>query len=133
MTRTLIVTVESNEEFYTEVHSALESLQEGTEGETDHTVSFPDEQVLAETFTATTLELLRTLSEHEPASIRETARIVERDVKNVHEELTKLEAMGVIRFEDDGQAKCPVFPFDELVITVPFPHAVADEETGATT
>jgi len=39
--------------------------------------------------------------------------------------------MGVIRFDEDGQAKRPIFLFDELVINVPFPHAADDEETIA--
>jgi predicted transcriptional regulator len=131
MTRTLIVTVESDDKFHESVSSALQSLADGNAVESEHTVSFPNEEVLAQTFTAKTLSLLRALSKHKPESIRETARLVERDVKNVHEDLTKLEAMGVIRFEEDGQAKRPVFPFEELVINIPFPHGTEDTETSA--
>lgn len=131
MTRTLVVTVESDDDFQDEVRSALESLHRGDAVATEHTLSFPNEELLAETFTATTLSLLRALASHEPDSIRETARLVERDVKNVHEELTKLEAMGIIRFEANGQAKRPLFPFDELLISVPFAHRPDDEESLA--
>lgn len=52
--------------------------------------------MLAQTFTEQTLGLLRVITDAEPESIRETARLVERDVKNVHEELARLETMGVI-------------------------------------
>ena len=133
MTRTLVVTVESNEAFDDEVRSAIERLQDGEPVESTHTVSFPNEEILAKTLTATTLALLRALSQHKPASIRETARIVERDVKNVHDELKRLEAMGIVRFEDVGQAKKPIFPFDELIVNVPFPHSTQDENHSATT
>ena len=60
------------------------------------------------------------IAEDRPASIRETARLAERGVKNVHKELTRLEAMGVVRFADEGRSKRPVFPYDELVVTIPF-------------
>jgi len=133
MTRTLVVTVESDEAFDDEVRSAIERLQDGETVDSTHTVSVPSEELLAETLTATTLALLRALSTHEPASIRETARLVERDVKNVHDELMRLEAMGIIRFEEVGQAKQPIFPFDELLVNVPFPHSPQDDDHHTTT
>ncbi|MCU4802451.1 hypothetical protein OB920_18980 [Halobacteria archaeon HArc-gm2] len=133
MTRTLVVTVESDEAFDDEVRSAIERLQDGETVDSTHTVSVPSEELLAEALTATTLALLRALSTHEPASIRETARLVERDVKNVHDELTRLEAMGIIRFEEVGQAKQPIFPFDELLVNVPFPHSPQDDDHHTTT
>jgi predicted transcriptional regulator len=64
-----------------------------------------------------TYTLLRVIRDESPASIRETARLVGRDKKNVHQELTTLEALGVIRFEEAGRAKKPVFPYDELIVT----------------
>jgi predicted transcriptional regulator len=72
---------------------------------------------LTDVFNERTYTLLRVIRDEEPASIRETARLVGRDKKNVHEELTTLEALGVIRFEEDGRAKRPVFPYTELVVT----------------
>lgn len=53
--------------------------------------------------------------------------MVDRDVKNVHDELAKLEALGVIYFEQDGQAKRPVVWFDELDIRL----LVGESEDGA--
>lgn len=134
MTRTLVVTVESDTEFEGTVRSAIEGMAEGetiVDGEaadTTHTVSFPSEELLAETFTPTTMALLRTVAEQRPGSIRATARAVERDVKNVHEDLTRLEAMGIVELVEEGQAKRPVFPYDELVITVPFARTGGDGE-----
>lgn len=41
-------------------------------------------------------------------------------MKNVHEQLIRLENLGVIYFEQEGQARRPVVRFDELVIRVLF-------------
>lgn len=118
--RTLLVTVESDEAFYRGGYEAFERLQNGEPNPEPDSFSFPDAETLFETFNARTMQLLETIAEAEPASIRETARLVERDVKNVHEDLTTLERLGLIQFDQDGRSKRPVFPYDEVVISLPF-------------
>lgn len=76
--------------------------------------------LLFDTFDPRTVELLETIRAEEPESIRATARAVERDPKNVHEELTQLSRLGVVQFEQDGRGKRPVFPYREVVIDLPF-------------
>ncbi|MFC7081669.1 hypothetical protein [Halorussus caseinilyticus] len=88
-------------------------------------MTFANEKQLGSVFDERTYALLRVVRENSPDSIRETARLVGRDVKNVHRELTKLEALGIIRFEKDGQSKRPVFPYDDLFIS-PFAHDAGD-------
>lgn len=68
------------------------------------------------TLTPRLLELIEAIRRDEPLSINETARVVDREVKNVHEELSRLAQMGIIFFEEDGQCKRPVVWFDELII-----------------
>jgi len=41
-------------------------------------------------------------------------------VKNVYEEFNRLAQLGIIFFEDEGQNKCPVVWFDELMTNLPF-------------
>lgn len=94
------------------------------------TITFPNEKLLAETFNEQTYTLLNVIREKDPSSIRETARLVERNKKNVHEELTSLEVLGVIRFEKDGQSKRPIFPYDDLII-LPFGNPAEDTATPA--
>jgi predicted transcriptional regulator len=116
-TNVLLVTVDSETNPYEEGLEAIRRLDAGESIDRPATISFPDESRLAEVFNERTYTLLRVVRDEEPASIRETARLVGRDKKNVHEELTTLEALGVIRFEAEGRAKKPVFPYDELVVT----------------
>lgn len=115
-TNLLVVTVEADEEVYEEGLEAIRTLERGEPIDRPTRITFPNEKLLAETFNERTYRLLNVIRADAPASIRETARLIDRDKKNVHEELTTLEALGVIRFEQEGRAKRPVFPYDDLVI-----------------
>jgi predicted transcriptional regulator len=121
---TLLVTVETDQQFYEEVTANLERLECGESADSTPTLSFHSYDALMSTFTSSTLDLLATIRREQPASMNEAARAVERDVKNVHEQLTRLESLGVIYFAEEGQPKHPVVRFDDLVIDIPF-----DEET----
>jgi predicted transcriptional regulator len=116
-TNVLVITVDSEPRPYAEGLEAIQQLKEGKTTEGPAVVRFPNESQLTDVFNERTYTLLRIIRDEEPASIRETARLVDRDKKNVHEELTTLEALGVIRFDEDGRAKKPVFPYVDLVVT----------------
>ena len=114
-------------EFHDEVTTNLERLERGEPVETPPQLSFHDYDDLMGTFTPSTLDLLVSVQREQPASINETARVVERDVSTVHKQLTRLESLGVIYFDEEGQSKRPVVWFNDLVIDLPF-----DEESEAT-
>ncbi|SEH58516.1 Predicted transcriptional regulator [Halopenitus malekzadehii] len=122
---TLVVTVTSSSEFHEDGTDDIEALERGNAADSTPTLSFTSYDDLMETLTPRVLDLIEAIRREEPASINETARVVDRDVKNVHEELGRLAQLGIIFFEEDGQRKRPVVWFDELVITLPF-----DPETG---
>lgn len=71
-------------------------------------------------FNATNIALLQAIAREQPESIRELARLVERDVSPVHRDLDRLEDYGLVAFEQGvGWAKRPVVPYDEIDISVP--------------
>jgi len=117
---TLVVTVKSSDEFHESVNDDLESLEHGNSVDATPTLSFTSYNDLMETLTPRVLDLIEAIRREEPSSINETARVVDRDVKNVHEELSRLAQLGIIFFEEEGQSKRPVVWFDELVITLSF-------------
>lgn len=73
------------------------------------------------------LELLRTIVRERPASIRETARLVDRDVRQVHRNLEELEALGLLEFEETGRAKRPEVWYDEMTVELPLGSAGSEE------
>ncbi|WP_181950683.1 MULTISPECIES: HVO_A0114 family putative DNA-binding protein [Haloferax] len=117
---TLVVTVKSDREFEEDVTESLTALADGDSVDSTPTISFTSYDDLMATLTPRTLDLIKAIRREEPSSINETARVVNRDVKNVHEELNRLARLGVIFFEQEGQSKRPVVWFDELVINLPF-------------
>lgn len=119
---TLLVTVQQDGDLYCDGREAIERLRRGNGVEDPDRFAFESSDLLFKTFTPRTMALLETIADDAPESIRETARLVDRDVKNVHEELSELERLGVIRFETSGRAKQPIFPYEETVITLPFDH-----------
>jgi predicted transcriptional regulator len=128
---TLVVTVKSSDEFHDDVTEDVESLEHGDSVDATPTLSFTSYDDLMETLTPRVLELIEAIRREEPSSINETARVVDRDVKNVHEELSRLAQLGIIFFEKEGQSKCPVVWFDELVITLTFESESGDAVTTA--
>jgi predicted transcriptional regulator len=128
---TLVVTVQPSDEFRDDVTERIETLEQ--EGGADHTptLSFTSYDELLETLTPRTLELVEAVRRDEPASINEAARTVDRDVKNVHEELTRLAQLGIVLLEEESQRKRPVVWFDELVINLPFDPEAGDAAATA--
>ena len=127
---TLVVTVKSDEEFHHDVHDAIGSLEAGDAVDATPTLSFASYEDLMGTFTPSVLELIGAVRREKPRSINEAARVVDRDVKNVHEELTRLAQLGIVYFEEEGRRKRPVVWFDELVIDLPFESKDGDTATA---
>ena len=128
---TLVVTVKSSSEFHDDVTDGIEAIKQGDAADSTPTLSFTSYDDLMETLTPRVLDLVEAIRREEPASINETARVVDRDVKNVHEELSRLARLDIIFFEKDGQSKRPVVWFSELVINLPFDPEIGDTATAA--
>ncbi|MEF8814792.1 MAG: hypothetical protein V5A55_13380 [Halovenus sp.] len=123
----LVVTVPSSKAFHDDIRSAIRDLEAKDSVDSSPTLSFGSYDDLMETLTPRVLDLIEALRRDEPESINEAARVVGRDVKNVHEELARLARLGIIYFEEEGQRKRPIVWFDELLINLPF-----DPEAGDT-
>lgn len=114
-----------------------ESLQFVRDTESDDTepedwavLQFGSYADLVENLTPLRLDLLRTIVAEGPESIRETARLVERDVSDVHADLKRLELLGALDFEEGGSggAMRPVVPFDRIEFDVALP--LVDRDGG---
>ena len=130
---TLIVTVESLGAVEQRTADAFEKAlsDESPDADASHRLSFESTDQLAQVFTPRAIDLLQVVAREEPASIREAARLVDRDVKQVSENLNRLAAYDIVTFVEEGRAKRPVVPYDEVDIRLPLGESVEPDAAPA--
>ena len=128
--RTLHVRFRTSED--ERLEDALAALDRGERPDPVFEVVFHDPADVHKVTRPKSLELLRAIVQHTPESIRETARLVERDVSQVHRNLVELEELHLIDLVDDGNAKRPVVWYDAIDIDLPLltPDIDSDEATA---
>jgi len=113
-----VLRVTSNPE-ETHRQNALDRLERWEAGEeVPHVVNFQDPSDLRALLTDRRIELLRSVMAERPASIRGLADRFGRDVRSVHEDLQILADYDIVLFEQDGQAKRPVVPYETIEISL---------------
>jgi len=112
-----------------DLEDALAALDRGETPEPHLEVVYHDPADVHRVTRPKSLELLRAIVQHDPASIRETARLVERDVSQVHRNLTELEELHLVELVDDGQSKRPSVWYEAIDIDLPLvtPDVGSDE------
>jgi predicted transcriptional regulator len=120
MTDTLIIKHET-------VDEAVESFGEQLESDEDtpHVVAFADVDELGKLLTERRMETIETVMTEEPDSIRELARILDRGLREVHEDIEMLSSRGVVELVEDGRAKKPRIPYDSVHVEVDLPRRTA--------
>jgi predicted transcriptional regulator len=78
------------------------------EQEAAFVLNFEDLEDVERLMRRSNLQLLDVVTSERPESIRETARLVDRDYREVHRNLKELESLGVIEFTTDGNSKRPI-------------------------
>jgi predicted transcriptional regulator len=101
------------------IEDTLREIDAGEEPEPYLECTFQDPAQLHQVTRPKNLELLRTIANEGPSGIRETARLVDRDIHQVHRNLTELEALGLIDFDEDGRSKRPHVWYDTIEVDLP--------------
>ena len=131
---TLKVTVGERDRIDRHTHRRIEAAERGEDlDDAQPVLNFGSYAELSRLLSPKNLELLEAISEHEPESIREAAKLVDRDYKQVHRNLSELETIGVIEFGGggSGRAKTPKLAYDGLEIEIPFPGSKGNVGTAA--
>jgi len=131
---TLKVTVGERDRLDQRTRNRIKAAQEGEDvDDAQPVLNFGSYAELSRLLSPKNLELLETISEHDPESIREAASLVDRDYKQVHRNLTELNDIGVIKFEGggSGRAKTPMMvsksTFHLLPLTVVLTRPLLEE------
>lgn len=81
-------------------------------------ISFPDFETFGRVITGARIEILSVIRQQKPKSIQELARMVERDFKNVYQDVKLLTEFGLIDLKEQGPRKSatPIAKFSEFVL-----------------
>lgn len=123
-------------------HAARERLRRAGAGETSKAIeqdvrfvlNFEEFDDIARLMRTSNLELVEAIVSEEPASIRALAETVDRDYREVHRNLSGLESLGVIEFEDDGASKKPILRggAEHIDFSIRFPQSTNHGEVSET-
>jgi predicted transcriptional regulator len=141
-TNTLKITYgqrENNQQAARERLRRAEAGEEFDEQEAAFILNFEDLGDVERLMRRLNLQLLDIVASERPESIRETARLVDRDYKEVHRNLKELEALGVIEFTSDGNSKRPILRdgTEAIDLSITFPidsdtsNSTSRQETSA--
>lgn len=113
-----------------DLEDALAALDQSDTPEPQFEVVYHDPADVHRVTRPKSLELLRAIVQHSPDSIRETARLVDRDVSQVHRNLTELEELHLVELVADGQSKRPAVWYEAIDIDLPLvtPAVESDDE-----
>lgn len=122
MTRTLHVTINPTD--CSDLEERLEAIDAGEDVEpSEPTLFIEDLETFGRVFRSTNLELLEAIVNHEPESIRELARLVDRNPPEVLENVNELADYGLMELEQHGRSKRPVVWYDEIDVDLPLTNA----------
>lgn len=122
---TLHITVGDREQLREDALQFVQAAETDGLDESDEkaVLQFGSYDDLVGSLTPLRLELIQAIAEHAPQSMREAARLVDRDVSDVHSDLKHLEVLGVLELEEGGPggAMQPIVPFDRIEMHIDYP------------
>ncbi|AXG08302.1 transcriptional regulator (plasmid) [Haloplanus rubicundus] len=122
---TLHITVGDREQVREDALQFVQAAETDTLDDQDGTATlqFGTYDDLVDSLTPLRLELIQAIAEHAPESMREAARLVDRDVSDVHSDLKHLETLGILELKEGGPggAMQPVVPFDRIEMHIDYP------------
>jgi predicted transcriptional regulator len=132
---TLHITVGDREQLR---QDALQFVQDTEADELDAqagtaTLQFGTYDDFVDSLTPLRLELVQAIANEEPKSMREAARLVDRDVSDVHSDLKQLEVLGILTLEEGGPSGAiqPIVPFDRIEVHIDYPLIDGGDADGA--
>jgi predicted transcriptional regulator len=111
----VIIEIASNEQMHRRALEAARKLTAGAAQATDLRIGFESATQLLSELSAERLRTLQTLRREGTQSIYALAKTLDRNYSNVHGDVSRLIALGLVERVGDGVRA----PFDELEIHVP--------------
>lgn len=123
MAKTLIIKIKPIEEALAGFRKTFKALEAGRRVRRREGVYFTSVEAARKLLTRNRLALLRTVRRQQARSIYGLAKSLNRDLKNVQEDLRLLEEFGLIQMAParglgNRKVKVPKAPFDEIALRI---------------
>jgi predicted transcriptional regulator len=97
----------------------IDELRKMMERKHTNDMLFIEKQMqMFEALTRKRMEMVKAIREQQPSSIRELANVLDRDVKNVFDDVQILSKMRIIRLVRKGQSMRPVIKKKFIIISL---------------
>ncbi len=120
--KTATFTIEPFSESLNRFKQTFEAVQTGRDVEPQEIVGFTSLEAARNFLTRERLALLRAIKTRHPASIYALAKVVDRDLKNVQEDIRILERHGLVKItkrpRGSRKIKVPEVPFEEITLRI---------------
>ena len=126
---TLRITARSSEAHKQDAIERAERWEAGEE--VPRVINFQNPSDLRALLTDRRIELLQSVMSETAGSIRQLADRVGRDVKSVHDDLQVLADYDIVQFEQDGRAKRPFVPYEQIEISLEICPPEPSDDTAA--
>ncbi|MFD1571221.1 transcriptional regulator [Halorubrum laminariae] len=132
---TLYITVGDREQLRQDALQFVQDVEPDDLDEQDGTATlqFGTYDDFVDSLTPLRLELIRAIADATPESMREAARLVDRDISDVHSDLKQLEVLGILTLEEGESSGAiqPVVPFDRIEVHIDYPLIGGGDSDGA--
>ena len=126
---TLRITARSSEAHKRDAIERAERWEAGEE--VPRVINFQNPSDLRALLTDRRVELLQSVMSETAGSIRQLADRVDRDVKSVHDDLQVLADYDIVTFEQDGRAKRPFVPYEQIEVSLEISPPEPSDDTAA--
>jgi predicted transcriptional regulator len=97
-----------------EAGEVFEKVSGGGQVSEKKAIYFSNLKEIRKVLTEKRLELLKTVKDKKPASVYELAKIVNRDIKNVLQDLSYLQELGLVEISETKDRKVPRVTYDRI-------------------
>jgi len=122
--KNVIIGIKSIEEVLSNAKNVMEKLERGEKVKKRKAgIYFENLEVMRKAITHERLKILKTIKGKHPASIYELSRVLNRNLKNVSDDVHYLAELGLIELEkgkSNGRKKTtPIVNYDKILLEIP--------------
>ena len=126
--RNIKIGIKSIDDSLNEFKDYWEKIEKGEKVERKEALYFESIATLRSVLTTERIRLLKSIAKHKPKSIYELSKIVNRDLKNVNDDIKLLSELGLLelkKIKTDKERLEPVIEYDRIMIEIDLNEKIA--------